>query len=123
MTMDVIIFDRAAGNEMAGAVLSVVSGSLVLPTPGAPDCDALRRFVNFFTGDVRNPSTRGAYARADNQCAGSCEAGDLRELQEIESVHVAPARRSCNTGFRRRQPPDPISELAAFPTIACSVSR
>jgi site-specific recombinase XerD len=74
---------------MAGAVSRVVSGSLELPALFAPDRDAARRFVEFFTANIRNPNTRRAYARAAAQFAAWCEASGLHELQDIEPVHVA----------------------------------
>jgi len=74
---------------MAKAVSRVVSGSLELPARFAPDRDAARRFIEFFTANIRNPNTRLAYARAAVQFAAWCEASDLRELQDIEPVHVA----------------------------------
>ncbi|MGO8720146.1 MAG: hypothetical protein ACLQMO_13150 [Acidobacteriaceae bacterium] len=41
---------------MAGAVSRVVSGSLKLPALFAPDKDAARRFIEFFTANTRFPS-------------------------------------------------------------------
>lgn len=74
---------------MAKVVSRVVSGSLELPALFAPDRDAAKRFVEFFTANIRNPNTRRAYARAAVEFAAWCEAGDLRELRDIEPVHVA----------------------------------
>jgi len=74
---------------MAKAVSRVVSGSLQLPALFAPDADAGRRFIEFFTANIRNPHTRRAYARAAVEFASWCEAGDLRELRDIEPVHIA----------------------------------
>ena len=54
---------------MAGAVSRVVSSSLQLPPLFAPDRDAAKRFVEFFTANIRNPNTRRAYARAAVQFA------------------------------------------------------
>ena len=74
---------------MARAVSKVISGSLELPALFAPDKEAARRFIEFFTANIRNPNTRRAYARAAVQFAAWCEAADLHELQDIEPVHVA----------------------------------
>lgn len=74
---------------MAGTVSRVVSGSLELPALFAPDKDAARRFIEFFTANIRNPHTRRAYARAAVEFANWCEAAEIHELQEIEPVHVA----------------------------------
>ena len=74
---------------MARAVSKTVSGSLQLPALFAPDGDAAKRFIEFFTANIRNPNTRRAYARAAVEFAHWCEAGDLLELRDIEPVHVA----------------------------------
>jgi site-specific recombinase XerD len=75
---------------MARAVSKVVSGAVTtLPALFAPDPDAAKRFIEFFTANIRNPNTRRAYARAAVQIAEWCEASDLRELQDIEPIHIA----------------------------------
>jgi len=73
---------------MAQNVVRVPSGP-VLPKLFAPDPDAARRFIEFFTANIRNPNTRRAYARAAVQFAIWCEQEDLRELADIEPVHIA----------------------------------
>ena len=60
-----------------------------LPRLFAPDQAAARRFIEFFTANIRNPNTRRAYARAAIEFAGWCERQGLRELRDIEPVHVA----------------------------------
>jgi len=60
-----------------------------LPSLFAPDADAARRFVEFFTANIRNPHTRRAYAHAACEFAGWCERNDLCELRDIEPIHVA----------------------------------
>ena len=60
-----------------------------LPALFAPDQDAARRFIEFFTANIRNPNTRRAYARAAVEFAAWCDAEDLRELADIEPFHVA----------------------------------
>lgn len=74
---------------MAKAVSKVISGSLELPALFAPDKDAARRFIEFFTANIRNPHTRRAYARAAIEFAKWCEVAEIHELQDIEPVHVA----------------------------------
>ena len=74
---------------MAKAVSRVTSNSLALLALFAPDKDAARRFIEFFTANIRNPHTRRAYARAAVEFAVWCEENDLRELADIEPVHVA----------------------------------
>jgi site-specific recombinase XerD len=60
-----------------------------LPALFAPDKDAARRFVEFFTANIRNPNTRKAYARAASEFAAWCDRNQLTELRDIEPVHVA----------------------------------
>ena len=58
--------------------------ALFAPTPGAG-----KRYVEFFTANIRNPNTRKAYARAAVEFAAWCEMNGLDELRDIEPVHVA----------------------------------
>jgi site-specific recombinase XerD len=60
-----------------------------LPALFTPDPEAAKRFVEFFTANIRNANTRKAYARAAAEFAAWCEENDLRELRDIEPVHVA----------------------------------
>lgn len=73
---------------MAQAFLSVAPAGN-LPALFAPDAQASRRFIEFFTANIRNPNTRRAYARAATEFANWCERQNLRELRDIEPVHVA----------------------------------
>ncbi len=50
---------------------------------------ALRRFVDFFTVNVRNKNTRQAYARAAGQFLSWCEGKGIGELALIQPIHVA----------------------------------
>jgi site-specific recombinase XerD len=74
---------------MAKALSKVMPGTMVLPALFAPDQDAAKRFIEFFTANIRNPHTRRAYARAAVEFALWCEQNDLNELVGIEPVHVA----------------------------------
>jgi site-specific recombinase XerD len=74
---------------MAKAVIKATRASLDLPALFAPDRDAAKRFIEFFTANIRNPNTRRAYARAAVQFAVWCEQNDLREMADIEPMHVA----------------------------------
>jgi site-specific recombinase XerD len=60
-----------------------------LPALFAPDEAAARRFIEFFTANIRNSNTRRAYARAASEFAAWCEQQRLTELQDIEPVHIA----------------------------------
>lgn len=53
---------------------------------------AAKRFVEFFTANIRNPNTRGAYARAVADFFRWSERRGLRDLEKIEPVHVV----ACN---------------------------
>jgi site-specific recombinase XerD len=54
-----------------------------------PNEAARKRYVEFFTANIRNPNTRRAYARAANEFAAWCHQAGLDDLQDIEPVHVA----------------------------------
>jgi site-specific recombinase XerD len=60
-----------------------------LPALFAPDPAASRRFVEFFTANIRNPNTRKAYARAVSDFAAWCDRNGLGELRDLAPVHVA----------------------------------
>ena len=50
---------------------------------------AARRFIEFFTANIRNRNTRQAYAQAVAQFFRWCEVRGLSELARLEPVHVA----------------------------------
>jgi site-specific recombinase XerD len=64
-------------------------GSYELPALFAPDLEAAKRFIEFFTANIRNPNTRRAYARAVHEFGLWCEQNGFHELRDIEPVHVA----------------------------------
>ena len=64
-------------------------GSVLLPALFSPTADASKRFIEFFTANIRNPNTRKAYAWAVGEFATWCEVNGLTELSDIEPVHVA----------------------------------
>jgi site-specific recombinase XerD len=65
------------------------TGALIPTQVAAAGADATRRFVEFFTANIRNRNTRAAYARAVAQFFRWCEARGLSELGRLEPVHVA----------------------------------
>src|SRR5512135_211825 len=70
--------------------LSLTGHHALIPSPiAAAGEDAVRRFVEFFTATIRNPNTRGAYARAVSDFFDWCQAAGLHELRALEPVHVA----------------------------------
>ena len=60
-----------------------------LPALLAPDPDAERRVIEFFTAHIRNPNTRRAYAQAAAGFAAWSESHGIAHLRAVEPVHVA----------------------------------
>jgi site-specific recombinase XerD len=50
---------------------------------------AIRRFLEFFTVNIRNPHTRAAYGRAAAGFMSWCEEKGIAELGQVQPVHVA----------------------------------
>lgn len=50
---------------------------------------AARRFVDFFTSNIRNRHTREAYGRAVNEFLAWCEGQGVQSLPAVEPIHVA----------------------------------
>ncbi len=69
----------------------VIPGSQTLvPAPIAQAGEqAARRFIEFFTANIRNPNTRQAYARAVADFFRWTEEAGLTDVKRIEPVHVA----------------------------------
>ena len=69
--------------------LPVVSLEQIVPALVAAEGDqAARRYVEFFTANIRNPNTRRAYARAASGFLAWCEVRRLT-LSTIQPTHVA----------------------------------
>lgn len=66
-----------------------IPGSAKLPVIFAPTPEASKRFIEFFTANIRNPNTRKAYARTTVEFATWCENNGFNKLHDIEPVHVA----------------------------------
>jgi site-specific recombinase XerD len=66
-----------------------MAGGAQLPALFRPDAATIRRTVEFFTANIRNPNTRRAYARAAAEFAAWCESRGLHTLRDIQPVHVA----------------------------------
>jgi site-specific recombinase XerD len=85
------------GNDliiMTGDVLGddgiIAEGIAVVPVQVAAAGDqAARRFVEFFTANIRNRNTRASYARAISNFFRWCERVVLQRLDVLEPVHVA----------------------------------
>jgi site-specific recombinase XerD len=79
---------RMAANDTELIVLT--SSELALPPLiAAAGHQASRRFVEFFTANIRNRNTREAYGRAINAFLGWCDAETGLALDMIEPVVVA----------------------------------
>ncbi|WP_242671691.1 tyrosine-type recombinase/integrase [Azotobacter chroococcum] len=50
---------------------------------------AQRRFLEFFTAQIRNPHTRRAYARAVGDFLSGCQAAGVPALAAVQPLHVA----------------------------------
>jgi hypothetical protein len=68
---------------MGKRVVKVLPGAPALPRLFAPDQDAARRFVEFFTANIPNPQPRRAYARAAVEFAIWCEREDTKILVSL----------------------------------------
>lgn len=74
---------------MNKTVARVAAESAKVPALFAPTAPAGKRYVEFFTANIRNPNTRKAYARAANEFAAWCDSVGLHELIDLEAVHLA----------------------------------
>jgi integrase/recombinase XerD len=80
MSIDLIRVPSPAGPTAEQAALPKMIGDAGERT--------LRRFIEFFTVNIRNPNTRGAYLRAANLFFHWCDAHQLR-LEQVQPFHVA----------------------------------
>ena len=69
----------------------IISGSETLIPAQIAEAgeEAAKRFIEFFTANIRNPNTRAAYARSVASFFRWCEDRGLRELSAVQPVHVA----------------------------------
>ncbi len=89
----------------------VIPNTKKLPALFTPTPNAAKRFVEFFTANIRNPNTRKAYTWAISEFAAWCEQHGMISLQAIEPVHVATY---IETLQRRMAPPSVKQHLAAI---------
>jgi site-specific recombinase XerD len=70
--------------------LIVVDQQTPVPAPiAAAGAPARKRFIEFFTANIRNRNTRAAYARAVSDFFAWCERAELSKLELLQPVHVA----------------------------------
>jgi hypothetical protein len=84
---DVMLSDQAP----VPAVLPTVA-ELVPPLIARAGGHVARRFVEFFTANLANRNTRVAYGRAATAFFGWCEDRGIRDVSDIQPVHVAAYR-------------------------------
>ncbi len=60
-----------------------------LPAIITSDTPTKRRFLEFFTAQIRNPNTRRSYAKAAMEFLQWCETHQVRTLETITPIHVA----------------------------------
>jgi integrase/recombinase XerD len=70
-----------------------------------------RRFLEFFTVNIRNPNTRAAYSRAATEFLRWCEGRGIAALGEVQPVHVAAYIERLG---RRMSPPSVKQHLACI---------
>src|SRR5271154_7564608 len=71
------------------AIILTASDAIVPALIAARGQHAGRRFVEFFTANIRNLNTRKAYYRTACEFFDWCDQARLVELLDIEPVHVA----------------------------------
>src|SRR4051794_38185862 len=73
-------------NQITVSPASTFAVPALIAGAGKP---AARRFLEFFTVNIRNPNTRAAYGRAAGTFLAWCEDRGILELQQIQPMHVA----------------------------------
>ncbi len=95
---------------MGNPIQLVIPRTRKLPALFTPTPNAAKRFVEFFTANIRNPNTRKAYTWAITEFAAWCEQHGLLSLPAIEPVHVATYIETLQC---RMAPPSVKQHLAA----------
>ncbi|MGD0185736.1 MAG: tyrosine-type recombinase/integrase [Roseiarcus sp.] len=91
-----------------------IAGDASRPVPAivaATGDRATRRFLEFFAVTIENPNTREAYYRACRRFFAWCDARGLKELVDIEPMHVAAYIKSMGGAFEK---PSVKQHLAAI---------
>ena len=96
---------------MKNTIQLAIPATRNLPALFTPTPNATKRFVEFFTANIRNPNTRKAYTWAVAEFAAWCERHGMLSLQAIEPVHIATY---IETLQRRLAPPSVKQHLAAI---------
>ncbi len=75
--------------SMTQTLISVGGASVTLPALFVPTPEAGKRFIEFFTANIRNANTRRAYTKATVEFAAWCEQVGLTDLRALEPMQVA----------------------------------
>jgi site-specific recombinase XerD len=82
--------DNASGTTTEIAVLEPAAGSMLVPAMVATAGErAARRFLDFFTANIRNPNTRAAYGVAVRGFFAWLDRHGIGELGAIRTHHVS----------------------------------
>src|ERR1700722_754434 len=96
---------------MKNGLIVVDQQTLVPAQIAAAGAPARKRFIEFFTANIRNRNTRLAYARAVSDFFAWCETAGLTSLEHLQPVHVAAyIEQLCQT----RSAPSVKQHLAAI---------
>ena len=82
MGQALVVIDKTGIRSRAGT-------EFPLPALYRPDAGTAKRVLEFFTANIRNPNTRRAYARADDDFPTWCEASGLDQLRHVQPIQVA----------------------------------
>jgi len=93
-------------NQFAPVSAAQASALIAAPSPSAS-----YRFLDFFTANIQNPHTRRAYARAAGKFCDWLATKGVRQLADVESVHVTTYIQELQ---RARSPPIAKLRLAAL---------
>jgi site-specific recombinase XerD len=92
--------------------LIIAPSAELLPAPlFAPTEKAAKRFIEFFTAQINNDHTRKSYLNATRRFAVWCDANGLRDLVDVEPIHVAAFVKDLQGQF---SPPTVKQHLAAL---------
>jgi hypothetical protein len=87
--------DNGLGAMTAIAVIEPAASTMLVPAMGAAvDERAARRFLDFFTANIRNLNTRAAYAVAVRNFFARLDRHGVGELVAIRTHHVTTLSRA-----------------------------
>lgn len=85
---------------MENASIVIGNTELIVPKLIADQGDeAIERFIEFFTAQIRNKNTREAYARAARDFLHWCEVKGIQDLQKISPTIVGAYVELMTQGF------------------------